>query len=121
MLIYDKIKQLCKENGISVYELSKIISIDRNGMCKWNNSSPSIASLVKVADYFQMPLDHFADRKITITNNSGVANNGDHNIFFNDKGKSDMETALLDMFGKLSIMGKIEMLGIAKKLVDDKK
>ena len=41
--------------------------------------------------------------------------------FLNDNGKSDMETALLDMFAKLSIMGKIELLGIAKNFVDNKK
>lgn len=120
MEIYSKIQDLCTKKGISISELERIIGTSRGSIGQWNKSAPSVISLSKVADYFCKPVDYFLNREIH-DNNNCIANNGDHNIFFNDKGKSDMETALLDMFAKISIMGKIELLGIAKKFVDDKK
>ena len=91
MLVYDRVKELCEKEGISINELSKLIGIDRGAIAKWNESSPSLSNIAKVAEHFKLPIDEFANRSIHSQHNSGVINSGSNNIFFN-KEQSEMES-----------------------------
>ena len=53
----ERIKSLCGNNGISVTVLENILGLGRGTILNWTTSSPSIANLKKVADYFGVSVD----------------------------------------------------------------
>lgn len=57
MLIYDKIKAMCEEKGISVRQLEASAGLKNGTISKWNNSSPTIKSLKAVADVLKVKVD----------------------------------------------------------------
>lgn len=58
-MIYQKIVDLCKENGISIYKLEKDLGFSGCSICKWKNSNPTVDKLKKVSDYFEVPIEYF--------------------------------------------------------------
>lgn len=56
-MIYDNIKQLCTEKGISVGNLEKTLEFSNGSICKWNENQPGIRKVQKVADYFNVPIE----------------------------------------------------------------
>ncbi len=61
--MYQKIKALCKENKISVYYLEKQLEFSTGSVSKWDNSMPRADALLKVANYFNKPIDYFISEK----------------------------------------------------------
>lgn len=61
--MYQKIKKLCKEKGISVYYLEKILELSTGSICKWESSIPRADTLQKVADYFGVSTSYFLDEE----------------------------------------------------------
>ena len=57
--MYQKIKALCKENNISVYFLEKQLGFSTGSVCKWDISMPRADALLKIAQYFNKPVDYF--------------------------------------------------------------
>lgn len=53
-MIYERIKQLCSERGISVYRVEKDLKFSNCSICKWKTSTPSADKVQKVADYFNV-------------------------------------------------------------------
>lgn len=53
-MVYDNIKRLCKKRKISIYALERECGIANGTIGKWNlrKSSPSVATVQKIADYF---------------------------------------------------------------------
>lgn len=60
-MLVNKIDDLCKQNGISVSKLEKECGLGHATIAKWDKSSPTLASLKKVADYFNVPLCDLAE------------------------------------------------------------
>lgn len=62
--MFEKIEQLCKEREISLYRLGKETGISTASLAQWKKgvSSPSIRSVTKIADYFDVPLEYFTGR-----------------------------------------------------------
>ncbi|MFR2663579.1 MAG: helix-turn-helix domain-containing protein [[Clostridium] scindens] len=60
-MIYDRIKNLCKKRGISIYRLEKDLEFSRCCISKWKMSSPSVEKLQKVANYFDVPIKYFLE------------------------------------------------------------
>ena len=59
MSIYDRIKKLCQERGITVAELERELGFSNSTIRKWgNNTSPSIDKVIKVANYFNVSVDY---------------------------------------------------------------
>ena len=56
-MIYEKIRQLCKEKGISIAALEKTVGVGNATIRGWAQSSPTVENLKKVADYFGVTLD----------------------------------------------------------------
>ena len=60
----DKIKGLCKENGMSVSQLEQALGFGNKAIYKWDEQMPSIDRVKKVADYFGVTVDFLiADEK----------------------------------------------------------
>ena len=57
MHIYDKIKAICKEKGMSVRQLESAAGLKNGAISKWNDSSPTIKSLKAVADVLKVKVD----------------------------------------------------------------
>lgn len=55
----DNIKRLRKNKGLKQQELAEILGIKRNTYSDWENgkTEPSFDNLVKLADFFNVPLD----------------------------------------------------------------
>ena len=57
MYIYDKIKKICKEKGLSVTYVEKKAELGNGLISKWNDSVPSVANLKKVASILEVIVD----------------------------------------------------------------
>ena len=55
--MFEKIKELCKEKGISVLTLEKEVGI-AHGIHRWDISRPSVDKVKAVADYFGVTVDY---------------------------------------------------------------
>lgn len=60
-MIYDKIKELCKEKGISVASVEKKAGLSNGAISKWNNASPTVDNLNSVAKVLKVKVDKLLD------------------------------------------------------------
>lgn len=60
-MLYQKIKQLCSDECISVYQLEKILGFSRGSIDKWKSSTPAADKLQKVATYFSVTVEHLLE------------------------------------------------------------
>lgn len=60
-MIYDKIKELCKEKGISVSSVEKKAGLSNGAISKWNNASPTVDNLNSVAKVLKVKVDKLLD------------------------------------------------------------
>lgn len=56
-MIYNKIRRLCEERGISVRELGRACKLGFRSIENWKDSSPTVSNLKAVADYFGVTVD----------------------------------------------------------------
>lgn len=56
-MIYDTIKDLCKERGISVTSVEKKAGLSNGAISKWNDSSPTVDKLNAVAKVLNVKVD----------------------------------------------------------------
>lgn len=64
MLLYDNIKKLCKEKGISISELEKALDFPRSYICKWNENEPGIRKVQKVANCLGVPIEDLLESEL---------------------------------------------------------
>lgn len=57
MHIYDKIKKICKEKGISASAVEKKAGLGNGAVTKWNNYNPTVKNLKSVADVLEVTVD----------------------------------------------------------------
>ncbi|NBJ71012.1 MULTISPECIES: helix-turn-helix transcriptional regulator [Clostridia] len=62
MGLVEKIKNLCKEKKITVAELERQTGISNGQIRKWDDSTPGVDKLKKVADYFDVSVDYLLGR-----------------------------------------------------------
>ena len=53
-VIYNKIKSICKEKGVSVSSVEKRAGLSSGAISKWNESSPTIENLQAVANVLKV-------------------------------------------------------------------
>lgn len=58
-MIFDTISLLCKEKNVSIARLEKECGLGNATIRGWKDSSPNLANLKKVADYFGKPIEYF--------------------------------------------------------------
>lgn len=56
-MLYDNVKALCRERGISILKLEAALGFPRSSICKWNENEPGIRKVQKVADYLGVPIE----------------------------------------------------------------
>lgn len=62
MEIFDTIKSLCEDRGISVNELEKILDFGQGSIGKWKTSTPKMDKILKIANYFNVSVDYLTGR-----------------------------------------------------------
>lgn len=60
-MIYEKIKELAEKNGISIAALEKKLGIGNGTIRKWNEVSPTLENISKVARYFEVSIEYFLE------------------------------------------------------------
>ena len=60
-MIYEKIKKLCQEKGISISSVEKELNLSNGLISKWNKVDPSVSNLKKIADFFGKPIEYFLE------------------------------------------------------------
>ena len=56
-MLYDTIKKLCKEKGISITYLEHEAGLGNGTISKWNDSSPTVSNLQEVAKILKVKVD----------------------------------------------------------------
>ena len=62
-LLYNNVKALCEEHGISFSFLERELDFPRSSICKWNENEPGIRKVQKVADYLNIPIEKLLEDK----------------------------------------------------------
>lgn len=57
MMIYDRIKALCKREKISVNKLEEKLDISKGSLCKIDINKPSAEKMQKIADFFSVTVE----------------------------------------------------------------
>jgi len=58
-VVYDKIKELAREKGVTIQQMERDLAIPERNACKWNVSMPRADTLMRVAEYFGVPIEYF--------------------------------------------------------------
>ena len=57
--MYERVKRLCEEKGISLHQLEMSCGLANGLIAKWKNmeTSPKLMTVMIIADYFEISLD----------------------------------------------------------------
>lgn len=61
MTLKDKVKELCKEERVSMNVLEGELGFAKGYLSKLDKSTPNVANLQKIADYFHVTLDYLVN------------------------------------------------------------
>lgn len=56
-MLYDNVKRICEEKGISVGKMEKDLELSNSSICKWKESEPGVRKVQKVADYLGVSIE----------------------------------------------------------------
>lgn len=96
MDILDRIKKLCKQHDINVYQLEEALGFGRNTIYQWNKRTPGVDKLEAVANYFNVSTDYLLGRT-----------DKEHYYDLTDKDERDIQKRLEKMIEDLSQGGAL--------------
>ncbi len=101
-----KLKELRQEKGLSQEQLAAIINVKNYTIGNWEQerSEPSIADIIKIADYFEISTDYLLGRS------------NDIGIIETNANLTQFENKLLDIVNTLSRDDQYQVLGFAQAL-----
>ena len=73
---FEKIKELCRKQGISLNQLEEKLGFSQNYIYSMKKGNPKVENLQKIADYFNVSTDYLLGR----TDNPRIAD--DQNFYF---------------------------------------
>ena len=61
---YDTFRQLCAKHNVTSYKVSKETGIPQTTLSMWKkrNGTPELGTLVKISDYFKVPITIFTEK-----------------------------------------------------------
>lgn len=57
MVLFDNIKKLCEETGVSIWRLERDLGFSNRSISKWNETDPGIRKVQKVANYLGVAIE----------------------------------------------------------------
>jgi len=121
-MFYERLDAICSRKGMTVSALVKSLGLSTSKVTAWKNGTvPKGETLVKIADYLDLPLDYILGRTDTITEvNSHNTISGNNNIIGNGNSigetLSEHEAALIDIFKKLNVVKQAQLIAYAAEL-----
>ena len=98
-MLVGKIKELCASRGITIKELERTTGLGNGTIRRWDDSSPALEKVIKVADYFDISVDML----------TGSENKFDFQLFAeknpaleNENGITDIQKMAIDFIKTLS-------------------
>lgn len=77
-LLYDRIKELCREHSISISKLESMLEFGNSSIKKWGKTtSPSIDKIIKVAAYFGVSVDYLLGKTDIKSSASDILDDSD--------------------------------------------
>lgn len=61
MGIVERIKELCDSHGTNFAEVERKVGLSNGQIRRWDEASPKVHNIKKVANYFNVPLDYLLD------------------------------------------------------------
>ena len=125
MTFYEKLRELCNQHGTSVTAVAKKIGLSGSVVTTWKNSKglPRAGTVKKIAEHFSVPVNYFYSRDFDINpRNNGIIQNthAPATVINESENKfSEQELVLLEIFAKLDIIGKAQLLAYAAELRKD--
>ena len=58
-MLYERIKELCKEKGVTVSQMERDLGFAKGSISKIDKHKPSIDKIVKIAEYFNLKYEQF--------------------------------------------------------------
>lgn len=102
--MYQKIKELCTERGISVATMESEVGFANGTVRRWGAIQPSIDKVIKVADYLGVSVDELCGRGITSTPlTESFLHELQHDL-------SEDENMIIQRFRTLSDADKVKLL-----------
>lgn len=119
MTICERIKTICNERGLSMYRIEKDCGFGNGSIMKWENSSPKVDNIIKLADYFDVSVDYLLGReKKNIFSIAGTESNIidiDKNLFLaKDKGMTHIEKIFKELNDKQKMFAITWLIGYAQ-------
>jgi transcriptional regulator with XRE-family HTH domain len=91
-MIVEKVKELAKQQGLSVYQVEACLGFGHNTIYQWNHRQPSIYRVQKVADFFGVSVDYLLGRSTEPKQRVDLTENED--VIFTYQGKKLSEKQL---------------------------
>lgn len=80
MLIYDRIKILCKQRGVTVTGTEATLGFARGSLCKIDKNSPSADKVNKLADYLGVSAEYLMNGKENSGKNNSLTQRDEKDI-----------------------------------------
>lgn len=65
-MMVERIRELCAARGITLNKLETELSLSKSSVARWDQNSPSIDKVQKVADFFSVSIDYLNGREKTM-------------------------------------------------------
>lgn len=102
MELYKSIKNVAKSKGCTIAKMENDLKLGKSVTSKFDDHSPSIEKIIKIADYFNVSIDTLVGRKTNMS-------------------ITEDELLLLTVYRQLNNQGKNVLLDYADTLVQSKK
>ena len=63
MGLYENIKRIAGERGMTIEELERKAEVSENDIYRWKKTSPAYSKVVRVADVLEVSLDEICETK----------------------------------------------------------
>lgn len=121
--MYELIKQLCKEKGLSITKLSEMVTESSGNLSTWKKGYMRSDYLSKVADILEVSTDYLLGRT---DNPNGYNNNQIHNsnnVAFGENSSvsinnGEIEKEICNILNELNLRERSELLTMIYKFSD---
>ena len=113
MTFWDVFSKLCNEIGKKPNPVGKEIGVSSAAIANWKTGSiPNGETLMKIADYFNVSVDYLLGRTDERNNEKN-----DDDIFISDPDRDKTAEEFMQMFKKLTLIDRIEVMSFTKDKV----
>ena len=98
-MLYERVKQLCDNEGITITELERILKFGNGTIHNWDKSDPTIRKALTVSSYFKISID-------TLVSNSDIPSKASMDMAVRIDGYTEDQKNLIRCYMSLIENGK---------------